>query len=202
MPDTTYCCYFFFPYYYYHYYATTTTTTTIIATAITTTTTTTTTIITKTLLLLLLLLPPLYYYCYFFFHRYYHQNSHTSSGVISAIFSVDTRVLSPGLKWLQDRTNLHFVPGLRKSGAIPWLLLYAFVAWAGTTLPLLLLLKIIKIDLFIFNMLMHWPQGQLQRQQHRRVQQIHKTTNHEHNRWRLTIQQQFNIHGSVHHSMT
>ena len=43
-------------------------------------------------------------------------------------------------------THLNLVPRLRMSGAIPLLVLYTFMAWTGTTLPLLLYLFISSSD--------------------------------------------------------
>ena len=54
------------------------------------------------------------------------------------------RATQPLIRWISGffprgkaagATNIHRVPRLRKSGAIPQLPLYAFMAWPGTYLP-------------------------------------------------------------------
>jgi len=54
------------------------------------------------------------------------------SGAYPASFSMGARVHSRGVKLT---THLPLVPRLRMSGAVPLLLIYAFIAWTGKTIP-------------------------------------------------------------------
>ena len=59
-------------------------------------------------------------------------NAQTGSGAYPACFSMGTRVHGQDAKLT---AHLHLVPRLKMSGAVPLLLIYAFIAWTGKTLP-------------------------------------------------------------------
>ena len=62
------------------------------------------------------------------------QNIQASSGTHPDSFSMGTRIISPGVQQPgHEVDHSHLVPRLRMCGAIPILLLPAFMAWRGTT---------------------------------------------------------------------
>ena len=65
------------------------------------------------------------------------QNTQTGSGTHTASYSMDTVVLSRGLRGRSLKiTRPHLQPRLRTQGIIPPLPLNAFMAWTATTLSL------------------------------------------------------------------